>query len=81
MTLQRLEELRRTAKERPLFFQETDELLAAAEEGLAMLPVVEHLHGRRVMEPKHSREDHECKECDALSELKRIRVQRAISHE
>ena len=26
---------------------------------------------RRVMEPKHSREDHECQECDMLAEMKR----------
>ena len=81
MTLQRLEELRRTAKERPLFFQETDELLAAAEEVLALRPVKDLLIARRAMEPRHSREDHECKECDALSELRRVRVQREVSRE
>ncbi len=28
---------------------------------------------RRAMEPKHSREDHECEECEVLAELRVLR--------
>lgn len=31
---------------------------------------------RRAMEPKHSRDDHECEECGILEELQRLRGQR-----
>lgn len=32
-----------------------------------------HLSDRRKMEPRHSREDHECPECETLAELRHFR--------
>ena len=38
----------------------------------ALREAMELILKRHVMEPRHSREDHECPECDALALWKRI---------
>lgn len=46
------------------------ELARLREENALLRRLEDHLYGRRAMEPRHSREDHTCPECETLSELK-----------
>lgn len=55
---------------------EAKELLDAAEEGIVLKILADLLLERRAMEPKHSREDHDCAECAAFDELKRLEKER-----
>lgn len=46
---------------------------ARRREKLLLLNLERLTRKRRVMEPRHSREDHECEECEILGELTYVR--------
>lgn len=56
---------------------QAEELLAVAEEAIVLGILANELMGRHAMEPRHSREDHDCPECAAFDELKRLRKERS----
>ena len=80
MTPERILELRRRSGATTPFESNIGFSGLGTEEALEMFGALEflarleaHLVDRRTMEPRHSREDHECPECVTLAELRASR--------